>query len=75
MNTENRYYLHAVYVSASKCVVAKRVLEVPYEFNAALDCVDALEAGRDRSKPFGSFYNPLRYEARSVSGIAERSDF
>lgn len=50
-----------------------QILAVEYDFGAALDAVDLMDAHRDQSEPFGySIHNPLRFEACSPMGIAER---
>jgi hypothetical protein len=51
---------------------AKPLLSVPYEHAQALAAVDHLMATRDQSAKLGSLTNPLRYEAVSPLGIAEK---
>lgn len=66
------YKLYAVIINENHKVIRVQILEVEYEYNTALKCVDYLMNTRNQNAKFGSLDNPLRYEAANIGGIAER---
>lgn len=74
---ERTYKLYAVVIDAkSGRVTEKPYLAVAFSHAIAVEAIATLTANRDTSKPFGTFHNPLRYEAKSpLGGYAEACDF